>query len=96
MKIKVQSMGLTPHAPLEEYLEKRLAKLETFYDKIHGVQVFLKVENNNEKENKTAEIKLEVPGDDIMVKKTSASFEESIDLCAETAKKLLIKKKELA
>ena len=89
-------MGLTPHAPLEEYLEKRLGKLETFYDKIHGVQVFLKVENNNEKENKTAEIKLEVPGDDIVVKKTSASFEESIDLCAETAKKLLIKKKELA
>ncbi|WP_234111037.1 MULTISPECIES: HPF/RaiA family ribosome-associated protein [Chryseobacterium] len=96
MKIKVQSIGLTPHAPLEEYLEKKLSKLETFYDKIHGIQVFLKVENSTDKENKTAEIKLEVPGDDIVVKKTSASFEESIDLCADTAKKLLIKKKELA
>ena len=96
MKIKVQSMGLTPHAPLEDYLEKKLSKLETFYDKIHGAQVFLKVENSADKENKTAEIKLEVPGDDIVVKKTSASFEESIDLCVETAKKLLIKKKELA
>ena len=96
MKIKVQSIGLTPHAPLEEYMEKRLSKLETFYDKIHGIQVFLKVENSTDKENKTAEIKLEVPGDDIVVKKTSGSFEESIDLCADTAKKLLIKKKEMA
>ena len=96
MKIKVQSIGLTPHAPLEEYLEKKLNKLETFYDKIHGCQVFLKVENTGGKDNKTAEIKLEVPGDDIVVKKTSASFEESIDLCADAAKKLLIKKKELA
>ncbi|MBN9312057.1 MAG: RNA polymerase subunit sigma-54 [Chryseobacterium sp. 39-10] len=96
MKIKVQSMGLTPHAPLEEYLEKKLSKLETFYDKIHGCQVYLKVENTADKENKTAEIKLEVPGDDIVVKKTTASFEESVDLCVETAKKLLIKKKEMA
>lgn len=96
MKIQVQSMGLTPHAPLQEYLERKLNKLETFYDKIHGCQVFLKVENVGGKENKTAEVKLEVPGDDIVVKKTSTSFEESIDLCTETAKKLLIKKKELA
>lgn len=96
MKIKVQSIGLTPHAPLEEYLEKKINKLETFYDKIHGCQVFLKVENSSEKDNKTTEVKLEVPGDDIVVKKTSSSFEESIDLCVDTAKKLLIKKKELA
>jgi len=95
MKITVQSIGLTPHAPLEEYMEKKLNKLETFYDKIHGCQVFLKVENSTDKENKTAEIILDIPGDDIVVKKTSSSFEESIDLCAEAAKKLLIKKKEL-
>ena len=79
-----------------EYLEKKLIKLDTFYDKIHDCQVFLKVENTSAKENKTAEIKLAVPGDDIVVKKTSASFEESLDLCYDTAKKLLIKKKELA
>lgn len=96
MKISVQSLGLTPHAPLEEYLEKKIGKLETFYDKISECKVFLKVENASDKENKTAEIILSVPGDDIVVKKTSASFEESLDLCADAAKKLLIKKKETA
>ena len=87
MKISVQSMGLTPHAPLEEHIEKKLNKLENYYDKIVECKVYLKVENKSDKENKTAEI---------MVKKTTASFEESLDQCAEVAKKLLIKKKELA
>ena len=96
MKITVQSIGLTPHAPLEEYLNKKINKLDTFYDKIVECQVFLKVENTSTKENKTTEIKLAVPGEDIVVKKTCATFEESLDLCVDTAKKLLIKKKELA
>ena len=95
MKITVQSMGLTPHEPLEEFLQAKIGKLETYYDKIVECDVHLKVENNNTKENKTAEIHLHIPGDDIVVKKTSKSFEESIDLCAEVARKLLIKKKEL-
>lgn len=96
MKISVQSMGLTPHQPLEEYTEKKLKKLVTFYDKIIECKVFLKKENSSDKENKTAEILLVVPGDDIVVKKTSATFEESLDQCVDAAKKLLIKKKETA
>ncbi|MGE8554679.1 HPF/RaiA family ribosome-associated protein [Chryseobacterium jejuense] len=96
MKISVQSIGLTPHEPLESHIEKKVGKLDTFYDKIQECKVFLKVENNADKANKTAEIILAVPGDDIVVKKTSVSFEESLDLCVDTAKKLLIKKKEMA
>ncbi|MBS1549442.1 MAG: ribosome-associated translation inhibitor RaiA [Bacteroidetes bacterium] len=96
MKITVQSIGLTPHEPLEDYIEKKLSKLSTFYDRIQECKVFLKVENASEKSNKTSEIILVVPGDDIVVKKTAASFEESLDLCADAAKKLLIKKKEMA
>lgn len=96
MKITVQSMGLTPHEPLEDHIEKKLSKLSTFYDRIQECKVFLKVENSSSKENKTSEVILVVPGDDIVVKKTAASFEESLDLCADAAKKLLIKKKEMA
>ena len=44
MKISVQSIGLTPHAPLEEHIEKKLSKLENYYDKIIECKVFLKVE----------------------------------------------------
>lgn len=94
MKISVQSMGLTPHEPLEDHIDKKVGKLDTFYDRIQECKVFLKVENSTDKQNKTAEIILVVPGDDIVVKKTSASFEESLDQCVDAAKRLLIKKKE--
>lgn len=94
MKISVQSIGMTPHEPLEEFLNKKIGKLDTFYDKILECQVYLKLENSSEKENKFAEIRLVIPGDDIVVKKTKKSFEESIDACVDTAKRLLIKKKE--
>ena len=40
------------------------------------------------------DIKLEVPGDDIVVSKTGQSFEECIDLAVDTLKKLIIRKKE--
>ncbi|RZJ37325.1 MAG: ribosome-associated translation inhibitor RaiA [Chryseobacterium sp.] len=96
MKITIQTVGVTPHEPLKERIEKKLAKLETFYDKIVETTVFLKVENATEKANKTTELIIKVPGDDIVVKKTCATFEESLDECVDTAKKLLIKKKELA
>lgn len=96
MKITIQTAGVTPHEPLKERIEKKVGKLETYYDKIVESAVSLKVENTSDKQNKTTELIVKVPGDDLVVKKTAASFEESLDDCVETAKKLLIKKKELA
>ncbi|AZI39491.1 MULTISPECIES: ribosome hibernation-promoting factor, HPF/YfiA family [Epilithonimonas] len=96
MKITIQTVGVTPHEPLKERIEKKLSKLETFYDKIVEAAVYLKVENTSDKNNKTIELVVKIPGNDIVVKKTGASFEESLDESVDTAKKLLIKKKELA
>ncbi|WP_312421706.1 ribosome hibernation-promoting factor, HPF/YfiA family [Epilithonimonas sp.] len=96
MKITIQTVGVTPHEPLKDRIEKKLSKLETFYDKIVEVAVYLKVENTSDKNNKTIELVVKIPGNDIVVKKTGASFEESLDESVDTAKKLLIKKKELA
>jgi putative sigma-54 modulation protein len=96
MKISVQGVNFNALHSLEEYVETKVGKLETFYDHIVNCKVILKLENSHDKENKTAELILAIPGDDIVVKKTSASFEESIDECVDAAKKLLIKKKEKA
>lgn len=96
MKITIQTVGVTPHEPLKERIEKKLSKLETFYDKIVEAAVYLKVENTSDKNNKTIELVVKIPGNDIVVKKTGVSFEESLDESVDTAKKLLIKKKELA
>lgn len=94
MTIKFQTVNFNAKPGLEEYVEKKLSKIEQFYDKIIAAQVTLRVENTSEKENKFVDIILEVPGDDIIVKKSGQSFEESIDLSVDTLKKLVIRKKE--
>ena len=94
MTINVQAVNFDAKPGLEEYLEKKLSKLETLSDKIISAQVFFKIENTSEKNNKCIDIKLEVPGDDILVKKCGQSFEECIYLYVDTLKKLIIRKKE--
>ncbi len=94
MTINLQTVNFNAKDGLEEYVERKLSKLEQYYDKIIAVQVAMRVENISEKENKFVDIKLEVPGDDIMVKKSGQSFEECIDLSVDTLKKLIIRKKE--
>ncbi|MBN3663021.1 MAG: RNA polymerase subunit sigma-54, partial [Ornithobacterium rhinotracheale] len=65
-----------------------------FYDQIVAADVFLKLDNNNSKENKIVEVRLQVPGDDIVVSKDGQTFEEVINLSVDTLKRLVIKKKE--
>jgi putative sigma-54 modulation protein len=94
MTIKLQTVNFNAKVGLEEYVENKLSKLEQFYDKIISIHVSMRVENISEKENKFVDVKLEVPGDDIVVKKSGQSFEECIDLSVDTLKKLIIRKKE--
>lgn len=94
MKINVQAVNFDAKPGLEEFLVKKLSKLSLISDGIIGAQVFLKEENISEKNNKSVDIRLEVPGDDIIVNKLGESFEESIDLAIDTLRRLLIRKKE--
>lgn len=94
MKVYMQAIGFSAGESLESYLNEKLGKLDMFYDQIVAANVFLKLDNNNSKDNKIVEIKLEVPGEDIMVTKHGEAFPEAIDLAADTLKRLVIKKKE--
>ena len=94
MKVNVQAVNFNVKENLTDYLEKKFEKINQMYDKIVCTNVFFKLENSSEKNNKSIEVILEVPGDDIVVKKTGQSFEECIDLSVDTIKKLIVKKKE--
>lgn len=94
MKVNIQAVNLSADRKLIDFINERVGKLEKFYDKVVSFDVFLKLENNNEKENKTVEMKVLVPGDEEIVKKTCKTFEEATDLCAEAIERLLVKRKE--
>ena len=94
MKVYVQSVNFNADKSLIEFIEKKLNGLEKFYDKIVDSEVYLKVQQTSEKENKTVEIKVNVPGNDIVVKKQSKTFEEGTMLAVESIKRSLEKVKE--
>lgn len=94
MKVNVHAVNFNVDKKLVDFIEVRMHKLEKFYDKIVASDVFLKVEQTSEKENKIVEIKLMVPGDDFVVKKTCRTFEEGVDLSVEALERSLVKRKE--
>ncbi|TCK66813.1 putative sigma-54 modulation protein [Winogradskyella wandonensis] len=94
MDVNTQSINFVADIKLKNFIEKRLEKLNLFYDKIIQTDVYLKVENTSEKENKVFEAKLKVPGDTFVVKKQGKSFEEAADLAAASLERQLKKRKE--
>lgn len=94
MKVNMQSVNFNADIKLIEFIQKRMDKLELFYDKVIKSDVFLKVENTSDKENKIIEAKISVPGDSFIVKKQCKSFEEGIDVAASSLERQLKKRKE--
>jgi len=99
MKITVQSIHFTADKGLLEFIQKKVDKLETFYDNIISGEVYLRLENVEDEANKITEIKLMLPGNQIFAKEQCKSFEEATDLVVESLKKQIDKhkrKKEIA
>lgn len=94
MTINIKSPQVSPDAKLVTYIEKKLSKLETFYDRITDADAVLKLENAGQIKDKIVEIKMHVPGEVLFVKEVDKTFEAAADSAADTMKRKLIKFKE--
>lgn len=94
MDIKISSLHFKADKKLEDFITEKVNKLSKLHDGIIGSDVVLKVDNSDNNENKTAEIRVKIKGNDVLASKTSKSFEESTDLAVEALKKQLVKVKE--
>ncbi|WP_339606985.1 ribosome-associated translation inhibitor RaiA [uncultured Roseivirga sp.] len=93
MKVQIQSVHFVADSKLTDFIQKKLDKLDTFYDRTIDAEVILRV-NNEGIENKTVEIKLNVPGDQLFAEKTNGSFEAATDHCTEALRRQIKKHKE--
>ncbi|AUP78265.1 ribosome hibernation-promoting factor, HPF/YfiA family [Flavivirga eckloniae] len=94
MKVNTQSVNFNADQKLIDFIQKRMDKLDMFYDKVIQSDVYLKVENTSEKENKIFEARVSVPGDSFIVKKQCKSFEEGADIAVSSLERQLKKRKE--
>src|SRR6187455_1866083 len=90
MKLQVHSIHFDADIKLITYIQRKLDKLETFYDRMVDGEVFLRL-NNEGIENKTVEIKLRVPGNQLFAIEKAKSFEEATGLAAEALRNQLKK-----
>ena len=90
MKLQVHSIHFDADIKLIDFIQRKLDKLETFYDRLVDGEVFLRL-NNEGKENKTVEIKLRVPGNQLFAIEKARSFEAATDLAADALRMQLTK-----
>ncbi|MEO6884350.1 MAG: ribosome-associated translation inhibitor RaiA [Bacteroidia bacterium] len=94
MKTEIQSIHFTADKKLLEFVQERVDKLGHFYDGIIGSEVFLRLDKSDAAENKVAEIKILIPGNDLFAKKQCKTFEEAVDTSIEALTKQVKKHKE--
>ena len=49
---------------LQKYIEKRLSKLNLYYNRIVSVDLYLNLDNQSSQANKSVELRVNIPGDD--------------------------------
>jgi putative sigma-54 modulation protein len=81
MKIQVNAVHFSADNSLITFIQQKLNKLETFYDRIIGGEVFLKLDKGDKKDThrKQIEVRLNMPGNTIFVKETADTFEAATD-----------------
>lgn len=93
MKLQMHSIHFDADIRLLDFIQKKSDKLDTFFDRIIDGEVFLRLDRDNQHENKVVEIKLNVPGTILFAKEQSASFEAAADSAVEALSRQLKKHK---
>jgi len=93
MKYIFQSINFNSEDKLVNLVKKRTNKLKLFFNKINSVQVYAKLKNNNTSLNKEVELMISLPGENLIARKTSYSFESSLKLVLSKIFRMLKKRK---
>ena len=94
MEIKINAVGFSASAQLEEFIQKKLSKLDKYHAGIISCDVALKLDKDDNLENKVVEVTVAVKGQDVFAKKNAKKFEEAVDELYDVVKRQLVKIKE--
>ena len=95
MEIRIQSIHFDATEQLENFIQKKIEKLNRYCDDILAAEVTLKVLKPETSQNKEAGIKLLVTrAEDIFSSKIADTFEEAVDLALDALVRQLQKNKE--
>lgn len=92
MEIKVQSIKFDADQKLLDFIDKKIGKIDKFYEDIVRCEVNLSL--LSEPENKNVMVRVLIPGSEVVVEKNADTFENAIVECAGILKEKLVSVKE--
>lgn len=95
MEIKINSVHFSADQKLVDFVNKKVGKLDTFFDGIINAEITLKVLKPEVANNKVSELKVSIPSNGyLFAKKQANTFEEATDMAIDAIRKQLAKYKE--
>jgi len=94
MNIQIHSVRFDADQKLTDFVQQKLEKLTQFSEDIVNAEVYLRLDKDQDRENKISEIKLELAGGPLFARKQSKTFEEATDDAIDALKKQITKHKE--
>jgi putative sigma-54 modulation protein len=94
MNIQIHSVRFDADKKLIDFVHQKLDKLTQYGEDIVNAEVYLRLDNDIDKENKISEIKLDISGKPLFARKQSKSFEEATDDAIDALKKQITKHKQ--
>ncbi|MDB5279367.1 MAG: hypothetical protein JWR61_4322 [Ferruginibacter sp.] len=94
MDIIIQSLGFKAGESIEQFITEKMNGLKS--ETIIRANVTLFKEPDTNPENNYCEVRLEVPGNDLFVKKNSQYFETSVSECTDVLASMLNKAKDVS
>ena len=94
MNIQIHSVRFDADRKLIDFVNQKLDKLTQFGEEIVNAEVYLRLDKDQDRENKISEIKLDLSGGPLFAKKQSKTFEEATDDAINALKKQITKHKQ--
>lgn len=92
MDIIIQHLGFSTSETLDSFIREKVNALKS--DKIVRANVTLYFASESDPDNQVCEIRLEVPGNDLFVKKGTVHFETSVTGCVDILQNKLKKQRD--
>ena len=90
--INVKSLKFDADQKLLDYVEKKVGKIEKFFDNLGDIDVTRSL--SPEPDNKNVRLQTRFPGEDLVIERNAKTFEEAVTEAVDAMKEKIVRAKE--
>ena len=90
--INVKSLKFNADEKLLDFIDKKVGKVEKFFDNLGDIDVTLSL--LPEAENKCVKLQTHMPGEDLIIERNARTFEDAVTEAADALKEKIVRAKE--